>query len=130
MESQVACINSLAKSQGSGMSQEKYLRALRQDPAAQRQLRFADVSDRIMFLSKSRKKLTLARNIIVHGNDNRRLYLFDNFHDLFKPQIGHSIDRDHHHVDPLHYPLLFRSEKVADVTQMGETETSHFVDEY
>src|SRR6266545_2862073 len=112
-----------------GMRQNKNLRAFRQHGAVQSQLGLRNLLHRVMFFGKYRKKFGLPGNVVVHRDNDRRLDLIDHFDNVFESEIRHGVDGNHHDVDPLQELDLFRSQQMADVAQVGETQAPHLKNE-
>src|SRR5512139_2947873 len=83
-----------------------------------------------MLFGESSEQLGLARDIVVHRNHDRRFYLVDQLNDIFETEIGHRIDGHHHNVDVLQHLHLLVGKQVANVAQVGQTQTAHLVDKY
>jgi hypothetical protein len=109
------------------MHENEDLSRFGQHPATQFQLGVADFPYRIMFFGKRCKQFSLAGNVVMHWNHDGRFDLVDHFHYVFEAEIGHRIDWDHHHVDPLHHLFLLRRKQMSDIAQMGETKAPHFI---
>ena len=88
---------------------------LRQHAAIQCQLRLPDLLHRIMLVGKGRKQLGLSRDVVMHRDNDGRLHLIDDLHYVFKSQVSHGIDGNHHHIDVLQNFDLFLRQQVTDV---------------
>jgi len=97
--------------------------------AAQHKLRVFNSANRIAAIDKLSEEVGLTRHIVVHRDHDRGAHLIDDFKDVFEAEIGHSIDRRHHHIHPLQDLLLFRGQEVTHIAEVGQTEAPHLVDE-
>lgn len=109
------------------MHENKDFSGFRQHRATQFQLGVRDFPYWIVLFSKRCKQFPLAGNVVMHWNHDGRFDLVDHFHYVFEAEIGHGIDGDHHHVDPLHHLFLLRREQMPDISQVSETKASHFI---
>src|SRR5688572_6261225 len=82
-----------------------------------------------MLSSECGKQFSLARDVIVHGDNDRRLHLFDHFDNIFETKIRHGVDGNHQHINSLQNLFLFGAQKVTDISQVRETQTPHFKNE-